>query len=344
MGGAIFSMQGELVIDASTLRLNSAVGGLGPGEAQDGLGLGGAIFNLNGTTSITGSTLTSNDAGSGYAGAIYNLVYDQATIRDASVTVDGSTLSSNNAGQGGTIWSERLLGAGAPSLAITDSSLTFNRANLGFGGAVTNATASRATITGSTFTGNESANGGGAVENMFSGADLSVTNSTFNGNSAAGYGGAIDTFAGGTTLLRSSTVTSNTANSDGDSFGDGGGTQFGAGGGEFRVRDTIIALNRSLPGGGSSPECSGAPYVSLGRNLIFRNTPGCSGFSAPTDFLGTDPLLGPLTDNGGPTRTRRPDPTSAAIDHASTVCPATDQRGIARPQGPRCDIGSVESR
>ena len=56
-----------------------------------------------------------------------------------------------------------------------------------------------------------------------------------------------------------------------------------------------------------------------------------------------DPRLGPLALNGGPTRTRALLPGSPAIDAASSSgCPQRDQRGIARPQGPACDIGSYE--
>ena len=59
-------------------------------------------------------------------------------------------------------------------------------------------------------------------------------------------------------------------------------------------------------------------------------------------ILITDPLLGPLSDNGGPTATHAPQfPGSPAID-AGDAGTAIDQRGVARPQGPGFDIGSVE--
>jgi hypothetical protein len=58
-----------------------------------------------------------------------------------------------------------------------------------------------------------------------------------------------------------------------------------------------------------------------------------------------DPLLDPagLQDNGGPTQTIALQPGSPAID-AAVACPppATDQRGVARPQGAACDIGAFE--
>jgi predicted outer membrane repeat protein len=56
-----------------------------------------------------------------------------------------------------------------------------------------------------------------------------------------------------------------------------------------------------------------------------------------------DPLLGPLQDNGGFTQTHLPAPGSPAIDAGDPAnCSGVDQRGVPRPQGPRCDIGSVE--
>jgi hypothetical protein len=56
-----------------------------------------------------------------------------------------------------------------------------------------------------------------------------------------------------------------------------------------------------------------------------------------------DPRIGPLANNGGPTRTHALLAGSPAIDAASAAdCPATDQRGVSRPQGTGCDIGSYE--
>jgi hypothetical protein len=63
----------------------------------------------------------------------------------------------------------------------------------------------------------------------------------------------------------------------------------------------------------------------------------------------TDPLLGPLQDNGGPTWTHALLYNSPAIDAGDPVnCTPTDQRGVARPidgdsDGTAvCDIGAVE--
>src|SRR5205823_1158570 len=66
-----------------------------------------------------------------------------------------------------------------------------------------------------------------------------------------------------------------------------------------------------------------------------------------TGFItGQDPKLGPLGDNGGPVLTEALLAGSPAIDAGSpgggNSCVTTDARGIARPQGPRCDIGAFE--
>ena len=61
-----------------------------------------------------------------------------------------------------------------------------------------------------------------------------------------------------------------------------------------------------------------------------------------TGIVIDDALLGVLIDNGGPTPTHAPQfPGSPAID-ASASGAATDQRGVARPQGASFDIGAVE--
>jgi len=93
---------------------------------------------------------------------------------------------------------------------------------------------------------------------------------------------------------------------------------------------------------------------SEGYNL---DSDGTCGFSHPTDLSGVDPMLGPLQDNGGPTPTHALLPGSPAInaipvedctydddgDPGTPEVPlTTDQRGVRRPQGGRCDIGAYE--
>ena len=108
---------------------------------------------------------------------------------------------------------------------------------------------------------------------------------------------------------------------------------------------TIVAGNTAPPG----PDVDG-PVNSGGYNLI-GNGSGSSGFSGTGDQVGTetapiDPLLGPLTDNGGPTQTHALLFGSPAVDVIPTgdCAVATDQRGIARPRGSGCDIGAFEGQ
>ncbi len=80
--------------------------------------------------------------------------------------------------------------------------------------------------------------------------------------------------------------------------------------------------------------------MSGGNNL--ETTTEC-GFTGTGDLQNARrPLLAPLADNGGETDTHAIPEGSPARDAAGGVCAATDQRGISRPQGAACDIGSFE--
>ena len=101
-------------------------------------------------------------------------------------------------------------------------------------------------------------------------------------------------------------------------------------------------LNTIVTGGvGStgSENCSG-PLGSQGHNIDSLDQ---CGFHANGDKPLTDPQIGPLQDNAGPTDTRALPATSPAVDAgAAQGCPVTDQRGLPRPQGNGCDIGAFE--
>jgi cysteine-rich repeat protein len=109
-------------------------------------------------------------------------------------------------------------------------------------------------------------------------------------------------------------------------------------GGSVTARNSIIRTNN-------------AALISQGYNLIQVTNSNIVGDTTGNQ-IGVDPLLGPLADNGGPTPTRHPLFGSPAVDAANpalpgsggAACEATDQRGVARPVGPRCDIGAVETQ
>jgi uncharacterized repeat protein (TIGR01451 family) len=112
------------------------------------------------------------------------------------------------------------------------------------------------------------------------------------------------------------------------------------------VRNSLFADNVG-PRSGDGPDVHG--YVqSQDYNLI--ESAGGYTLSGVTDhnITGPDPNLGPLMDNGGSTPTHALQPGSPAIDVGSCTDLAgdpiaSDQRGIPRPQGVRCDIGAYES-
>ena len=100
------------------------------------------------------------------------------------------------------------------------------------------------------------------------------------------------------------------------------------------LKNTIVA---NSPTGNN---CYGT-ITDGGGNLSYPDTT-CPG-------INSDPKLGPLQNNLGPTETMALLPGSSALDAADdAICAAPpinnlDQRGITRPQGPHCDIGAYEA-
>jgi hypothetical protein len=97
-----------------------------------------------------------------------------------------------------------------------------------------------------------------------------------------------------------------------------------------RARNSIVASCRD-----------GGRITSLGHNL--ETGGNTCGLDQPSDMVDTDPKLGPLQDNGGPTLTMALAHGTPAVDAADPACGVpVDQRGITRPQGAHCDIGAFE--
>ena len=174
----------------------------------------------------------------------------------------------------------------------------------------------------STIHGNRATSGAG----IFNAGAMSVYNSTISGNTATITGGGI---YGGTTTLVNTTVANNTAAVSG-----GGLRNFGA----TFAWDQVLVAGNSAPDG---PDCKG-DFVPGGTNTMgfLGNPAGCSTIQL---LPSGDAKLGPLADNGGPTRTHALLAGSPAIDQWLLACPTgTDQRGITRPQGAGCDYGAYE--
>ena len=104
------------------------------------------------------------------------------------------------------------------------------------------------------------------------------------------------------------------------------------------VRNTIIAGN-TVNGGKSDCFDTGGNVVTSSHNL--EGGTSCL-FNGPGDRRNANPLLGALRNNGGQTDTQALGSGSPAID-AGLGCPATDQRGVSRPQRAACDIGAFEA-
>jgi len=102
-----------------------------------------------------------------------------------------------------------------------------------------------------------------------------------------------------------------------------------------------MLINNSIIANSTGGNCSSPDTLSGSSNLADDDScsPLLSIFRNRTDIR-----LGPLGSYGGPTQTVPLLPGSYAIDKGYATCPTTDQRGVTRPQGTRCDIGAYESR
>ena len=314
--------------------------GSGAGTIIDGGGVNTVVTISIGAANVVLSKFTIRNGNNKAGGGIYN----QGTL-----TIHDSTVSGNEAGGFGRI---PLCGGGgiynAGTLTIYASTINSNRALIG--GGICNA--GTLTINGSTLSGNsagprsycDSAGVGGGIEN-FSGA-LVINDSTLTGNTAMSsygdycpyfaYGGGISYHGGGVTI-NNSTISNNSI--QGEYGGFGGGIN-----GTATLQNSIVADN---PMGGN---CYGGRLTSKGYNLSSDNT--CT-FNGLGDLNNTNPLLGPLQNNGGPTQTQALLPGSPAIDagnpngctDGSGHLLKTDARGAPRPdrEDPGgCDMGAYE--
>ena len=172
---------------------------------------------------------------------------------------------------------------------------------------------------------------GGAIYND---GELFIGNSTVSNNGAENIGGGI--FNKGSIHAPFTTIAENWTN------GTTGGVHLTAGS-DISFYGTIIANNIGADCGGFINK-----FESLGFNI---STSDCN-LDDPTDMPNTDPMLGPIKDNGGDTLTHALLDGSPAIDMAGNEfgCfeASSDQRGISRPQdgdqvgGAHCDAGAFE--
>jgi Ca2+-binding RTX toxin-like protein len=357
----------ELVIDgrartldgnsiSHTIRVNNATVSL-RNMTVTGARLGGVVNTGTGTVSITDSTITDNN--NDFGGGIYN-------GPDAAMTVTRSTISDNTATSpvvpsGGGVSNEG-------TLDLIESVVTGNSADT-FGGGLANIDG-EVTIINSTINLNITQGPGGGIQN--SGGNVDITASTIHDNEA-GFGGGINNFNVGQVTVTNSTISGNSA----------AGSAFSSGGGIRNDRGTVDISYSTISGNGAATEGggvhgeSGADTVWIEASIVAGNSAGTFGagddvhqdtggtgrvrsrgynvigdvnsalnlsFGQTGDITGAAADLEPLADNGGPTLTRLPMPTSAAVARvtaASTNDQTIDQRGEPRSEFPK-DSGAVE--
>jgi hypothetical protein len=275
----------------------------------------GTVMLIPGAATVINITDLAIANGNGeYGGGINN--YGKLSLTRVKVT-------DNIAAYGGGINS-------TGQISMTDSVVRANTANIGGGLSISVNSPTVNTFTRVTISGNNITTGYGAGIQIQGTGSMVLTNVTISENAiGSGYAGGVVN-AGTMIYIVNSTIAYNQSD--------------GATGGGIRNSSGIINIQNTIVANNGSKNCSGS-LASFGNNLDSLND--CN-FIQPTDLRNTDPYLEPLADNGGFTQTHALTdatplhPQSPAID-AATSCPTTDdQRGISRPQGAYCDIGSYE--
>jgi CSLREA domain-containing protein len=359
-GGGIINF-GSLTLTRCTVANNASTqrgGGIdnhGPLTVTDtrvannsGQGGTGIDNHNNGTLTVTQSTITRN-SGAG-------VVNDGSTV-----VIRGSTVSYNSVGisaSRGTLTLDRVRVLNNAGRGIFKSkgvaTLTNSTVARNSGGGIANV-GGTFTITRSTVADNSTTGPGGGVfntvENIYGrgSANLTITNRTVSGNSA-GSGGGIqnsDDLGGAFVGLTNTTVAFNSAQEGGGGIGQAGGVESGN---AVRLTNTVVAQNSAPAGPDAYNLSEELNFVDASFSLIgngsgsgIANTDGNQVGNGSPNSSPIDPKLGALANNGGPTQTHALLAGSPALDAASSEgCPAIDQRGVARPQGPACDVGSYE--
>jgi len=290
----------------------------------------GPITGASSTVNIVNSSVSNNIAENTFAvSPALGKAQGGGFANTAVMNISFSVIDGNQALQVGG-------GINTASMTVQNSTFSNNKARFDTGGLDNDGTMS---IDGSTFNGNVSGFGcvgasecnnalAGGILNTANGT-MTVNNATITGNSCVASSGGILN-AQGTLTITSTTITGNTCN-----FAGGLGVSD-----TTSIKNTVIA-NNTAPSGGTDCGATAAHLTSNGHNLI-RSLNGCAmAGDTASNITGVDPLLGALAPNGGNTQTQALHWNSPAID-AGSGCPATDQRGVPRPQGPQCDIGSFE--
>jgi hypothetical protein len=363
-GSGIRNESATLTIDRCVVRNCIARGAFGGGIYNAASGSGSSA-----TLTILNSTITGNEAY--YAGGgIYN---DGSNGGNASLTILNSLVTNNVAahstslfdfrGEGGGIYN-----SGIATLTITKSIVSNNRAGFnsytfgtfpnGTGGGIYNI--GSVTIVDSEIFNNNCGLDGAGISNH---GVVTITGSTLTGNIAYSdhdgvpYGTGAGISSNGGLTITNSTLSNNNANKSGGAISNGG---------LLKIVHSTLSGNNALNGGGIANGNNGSVHIgntivktgTSGVNIVNTGTFTSDGYNlssddgggfltAPGDQINTDPMLGPLQNNGGSTATHAPLTGSPAIDAGDpnfTPPPLYDQRGPyhVRVFNGRLDIGSVE--
>jgi predicted outer membrane repeat protein len=271
------------------------------------------IDNFGGKLTVRNCVISDN--------SLYGIHNSTPEFGTVTATIVSTTVSGNSYG----VYTLPAIFSGGATVTINDCTISGNFSPTNGGGISCNNTF--LTVANSTISGNSAGESGGGI----SGNNVSIVNSTISGNSADTSGGGIDDAA--SLRVSNCTITSNSAPSGGNIYNEG----------SVDVSDTILNAGAS----GQNIFNDGGTVTSLGYNL--SSDDGGGYLTGPGDQINTDPLLGPLQDNGGPTLTHALLPGSLAIDAGDpsfTPPPFKDQRdcNFDRVFNGRIDIGSFETQ
>ncbi len=339
VGGTIHfspALAGQTITNLSALTIGKNVTIDGVGAAGLVLSGGGTVRGLEVSAAATATirNLTiSNGFGFEIAGGILN---------NGNLTLDRVIVSNNRvASSGNDFWKGGggIYNGDSSTLNLIDSIVRGNTTDQVDGGGVYGFFNSKLTIERSTISGNTAGNVGGGMRTL---GNVDIINSTLSGNiSTAWHGGAIFHTDGVMHIINATIVDNSSPGGTAGAIFVG---TFTAGSPTLTLVNSIVTRNSNSTG-----QCQFGPFgpglvtfTSLGNNLFGDGSCGTS--AGPGDIIDSGALIGPLAANGGPTPTHALLAGSPAINAASAAAsPATDQRGIARPQGAGPDIGSYEA-
>src|SRR6266478_2695464 len=316
---------------------------------------GGGILNDNSTLTIAHCTVNGNAVVSAtfannFGGGIHN---------SGTMTLNQVIVNNNNAFFCGCDPTHVPSGGGISNTGTMIIIAGTVQGNMGFysGGGIYNSNTGMLTITGSTIINNRTDNpghSGGSGGGIVNDGTMTIQDSTISGNTATGgnfegYGGGI---YGNNNTITNSTISGNSAVRGGGVAGGGNiahttfsNNSASVAGGALYLTSSLELGNTILKAGASGVNIfnNGGSFITHGYNISSDN--GSGFLNGPGDQINTDPLLGPLQDNGGPTFTHALSPGSPAIDAGDpnfTPPPFSDQRGSSFPRvvNGRIDIGS----